>query len=64
MLSVAFPILKELWLMGRPQLQHYVKLRKKRLLVDMHCDESDDPLSRHVENLAKKQLVLASKGVL
>src|SRR3546814_2540964 len=22
------------------------------LLVDMHCDESDDPLSRHIESLA------------
>ena len=21
-------------------------------LVDMHCDESDDPLSRHIETLA------------
>ena len=25
---------------------------QKGLLVDMHCDESDDPLSRHVETLA------------
>ena len=25
---------------------------KRGLLVDMHCDESDDPLSRHVETLA------------
>ena len=24
----------------------------RSLLVDMHCDESDDPLSRHVESLA------------
>ena len=25
---------------------------KRGLLVDMHCDESDDPMSRHVETLA------------
>jgi len=25
---------------------------EKGLLVDMHCDESDDPMSRHVESLA------------
>ncbi len=25
---------------------------ERGLLVDMHCDESDDPLSRHVESLA------------
>ena len=24
----------------------------ERLLVDMHCDESDDPHSRHIESLA------------
>ena len=24
---------------------------KRGLLVDMHCDESDDPLSRHIETL-------------
>ena len=22
---------------------------KRSLLVDMHCDESDDPMSRHIE---------------
>src|SRR3954451_19673658 len=25
---------------------------KRGLLIDMHCDESDDPLSRHIETLA------------
>ncbi len=25
---------------------------KRGLMVDMHCDESDDPLSRHIETLA------------
>ena len=27
---------------------------ERRLLVDMHCDESDDPLSRHIEVLARE----------
>ena len=36
---------------------HSVKLlceiaAERGLMVDMHCDESDDPLSRHVESLA------------
>ena len=35
---------------------------KKGLLVDMHCDESDDPLSRHVENLAKETTRLGLEG--
>src|SRR5207237_6221068 len=26
----------------------------RHLLVDMHCDESDDPLSRHIEVLARE----------
>ena len=25
---------------------------ERGLLVDMHCDETDDPLSRHIETLA------------
>ena len=28
------------------------------LMVDMHCDESDDPLSRHIETLAAETLRL------
>ena len=35
---------------------------KKGLLVDMHCDESDDPLSRHIENLAKETTRLGLVG--
>src|SRR5947208_13570811 len=27
---------------------------ERRLLVDIHCDESDDPLSRHIEVLARE----------
>ncbi len=35
---------------------------KKDLLVDMHCDESDDPLSRHVETLAFETTRLGLEG--
>ena len=35
---------------------------KKGLLVDMHCDESDDPLSRHVETLAYETTRLGLEG--
>ncbi len=32
------------------------------LMVDMHCDESDDPLSRHVETLADETIRLGMSG--
>ncbi|WP_296947311.1 amidohydrolase family protein [uncultured Massilia sp.] len=32
------------------------------LMVDMHCDESDDPLSRHIETLASETLRLGLQG--
>ena len=32
------------------------------LMVDMHCDESDDPLSRHIESLAAETARLDLKG--
>jgi len=32
------------------------------LMVDMHCDESDDPLSRHVETLAYETTRLGLQG--
>ena len=35
---------------------------ERGLLVDMHCDESDDPLSRHVETLAFETLRLGLQG--
>ncbi|MCP4340681.1 MAG: amidohydrolase family protein [Desulfobulbaceae bacterium] len=38
---------------GRESVQWLCELAADRgLMVDMHCDESDDPLSRHVETLA------------
>ncbi len=35
---------------------------ERGLLVDMHCDESDDPLSRHVETLAAETIRLRLQG--
>ncbi|MFO6419322.1 amidohydrolase family protein [Hylemonella sp. W303a] len=35
---------------------------ERGLLVDMHCDESDDPLSRHIETLAYETHRLGLQG--
>ncbi|PLX97990.1 MAG: cytosine deaminase [Desulfuromonas sp.] len=35
---------------------------ERGLMVDMHCDESDDPLSRHVESLALETVRLGLQG--
>ncbi|MEE8123038.1 MAG: amidohydrolase family protein [Alphaproteobacteria bacterium] len=35
---------------------------ERGLMVDMHCDESDDPLSRHVETLASETRRLGLNG--
>lgn len=35
---------------------------QRGLQVDMHCDESDDPLSRHVETLARETVRLGLHG--
>jgi len=32
------------------------------LLVDMHCDETDDPMSRHIETLAQQTQLLGMQG--
>ena len=38
---------------GAQSIRMLCEIAEKRgLLVDMHCDESDDPMSRHVETLA------------
>jgi cytosine deaminase len=38
---------------GAASVAALVRIAAERgLLVDMHCDESDDPLSRHIESLA------------
>ncbi len=35
---------------------------KRGLHVDMHCDESDDPMSRHIETLARETQRLGLQG--
>src|SRR5450631_88199 len=35
---------------------------ERGLRVDMHCDESDDPLSRHIETLAQQTVRLGLQG--
>jgi cytosine deaminase len=35
---------------------------ERGLMVDMHCDESDDPLSRHIESLAYETQRLGLQG--
>jgi len=35
---------------------------KRGLLTDLHCDETDDPMSRHVEILASETIRLGLKG--
>jgi cytosine deaminase len=48
---------------GARSVQLLCELAAERgLLVDMHCDESDDPLSRHVEMLAFETQRLGLQG--
>ena len=35
---------------------------KRGLMVDMHCDETDDPMSRHIETLCRETLRLGLQG--
>lgn len=35
---------------------------ERGLLVDMHCDESDDPMSRHIETLSAQTVRLGMQG--
>jgi cytosine deaminase len=36
--------------------------RERGLMVDLHCDESDDPLSRHIETLAAETIRQGLQG--
>ncbi|MEC7192486.1 MAG: cytosine deaminase, partial [SAR324 cluster bacterium] len=48
---------------GRRSVQELCRIAADRgLLVDMHCDESDDPMSRHVESLAAETTALGLQG--
>ncbi|MGH8733018.1 MAG: cytosine deaminase, partial [Burkholderiales bacterium] len=48
---------------GRASVRALCELAAARgLLVDMHCDETDDPMSRHVETLAYETQRLGLQG--
>jgi cytosine/creatinine deaminase len=48
---------------GAESVRQLCRLAADRgLLVDLHCDETDDPLSRHVETLAEQTLMLGMQG--
>jgi cytosine deaminase len=48
---------------GAASLKELCEIAAKRgLLVDVHCDETDDPLSRHVEALAHETQRLGLQG--
>ena len=48
---------------GRRSVTELCEIAAKRgLMVDMHCDETDDPLSRHIEQLAYETQRLRLSG--
>jgi len=48
---------------GAESVRQLMKIAADRaLMVDMHCDETDDPMSRHVETLARECLALGMAG--
>lgn len=57
------PHFERTMLQGGESVKWLCKLAAERgLLVDMHCDESDDPLSRHVETLAAETIRCGLQG--
>jgi cytosine deaminase len=50
---------------GTESVRYLCELAAKRgLMVDMHCDESDDPMSRHIEVLAYHTKRLGLQGMV
>ena len=48
---------------GATSVRQLCEIAERRgLMVDMHCDESDDPMSRHVETLAQETTRLGLEG--
>lgn len=48
---------------GRASVEALCRIAAERgLRVDMHCDETDDPLSRHVETLAEQAVRFGLQG--
>lgn len=57
------PHFERTMLQGGESVKWLCELAAERgLLVDMHCDESDDPLSRHVETLAAETIRCGLQG--
>jgi cytosine deaminase len=47
----------------RGKRAHLVRAGAQRgLRVDMHCDETDDPMSRHIETLARRRVRVGLQG--
>jgi len=48
---------------GRRSVVALCEIAERRgLMIDMHCDESDDPLSRHIETLTAETVRLGLQG--
>jgi cytosine deaminase len=48
---------------GAESVRQLMEIAAQRgLLVDMHCDETDDPLSRHIETLSRESQRLGLQG--
>jgi cytosine/creatinine deaminase len=48
---------------GRKSVEALCRIAAERgLMVDMHCDETDDPMSRHIETLAAETVRHGLKG--
>jgi cytosine deaminase len=48
---------------GRASVRELCEIAADRgLLVDLHCDETDDPMSRHIETLADETIRLGLSG--
>jgi cytosine deaminase len=49
--------------MARGSVTELCEIASERgLMVDMHCDETDDPMSRHIEQLAYETQRLGLQG--
>ncbi len=61
--SAAFRISSGRWRTARVPVRALCEIAERRgLMVDMHCDETDDPLSRHIETLAAETVRLGLHG--
>jgi cytosine deaminase len=48
---------------GAKSIRNLCEIAEKRsLMIDMHCDESDDPMSRHIETLCQETINFGLEG--